>query len=137
MAWEGTLGSLRRRQNRRDRSWRRFRQAAPVDFTAGVLPGSVRMNLEIEAAPMEQLRFSLLLALCRLDIADGGLAGAAILLGIEGDLLALDQPRHPGALERGGMDENVLATIVRLNEAEAFLVIVEFHGARIHRNTFR
>jgi len=105
-----------------------------VDFTAGVLPGSVRMNLEIEAAPMEQLRFSLLLALCRLDIADGGLAGAAILLGIEGDLLALDQPTHPGALERGGMDENVLATIVRLNEAEAFLIIVELHGARIHRN---
>ena len=36
--------------------------------------------------------------------------------------------------KRGGVDENVLAAIVRLNEAEAFLVVVEFHGARIHRS---
>jgi hypothetical protein len=31
------------------------------------------------------------------------------------------------------MDENVLAAIVRLNEAETFLVVVELYGAHIHK----
>jgi hypothetical protein len=35
------------------------------------------------------------------------------------------------------VDENILAAVVRLNEAEAFLVVVEFHGARIHGVSFR
>jgi hypothetical protein len=35
--------------------------------------------------------------------------------------LAFDWATHPGALERGGVDEHVLAAIIRLNEAEAFL----------------
>jgi hypothetical protein len=30
------------------------------------------------------------------------------------------------------MDEHVLAAIVRLDEAEAFLTIVELYGARVH-----
>jgi hypothetical protein len=30
------------------------------------------------------------------------------------------------------VDEHVLAAIVRLDEAEALLVVVEFHGARNH-----
>ena len=68
-----------------------------------------------------------------LDIADGDLAGAAVFLGIESDFLAFDQSAHAGAFERGGMDENVLAAVVRLNEAEAFLVVVKLHGARIHQ----
>jgi hypothetical protein len=32
------------------------------------------------------------------------------------------------------MDEHVLAAIIRLNEAEAFLVVVELNGARIHKD---
>jgi hypothetical protein len=40
---------------------------------------------------------------------------------------------HSGALKRGGMDENILAAIVGLNEAEAFLAVVEFHRAGIHK----
>src|SRR6185369_15355101 len=68
-----------------------------------------------------------------LDVVDGDLAGAAVLGGVEGDLLALAQPAQPGALERGGVHEHVLAAVVRLNEAEAFLVVVEFHSARVHR----
>ncbi len=88
----------------------------------------------IEAARKERLRFVVLRRLRRLDIGDGGFAGALVFRGVEGDLLALHQPTHSGALKRGGVDENVLAAIVRLNEAEAFLVVVEFHGARIHRS---
>src|SRR5215207_4625524 len=68
-----------------------------------------------------------------LDVGDGDLAGAAVLGSVEGDLLALNKPAQPGALERSRMDEHVLAAVVRLDEAEAFLIVVEFHGARIHR----
>jgi hypothetical protein len=32
------------------------------------------------------------------------------------------------------VDEDVLAAVIRLDEAEAFLVVVELHGARIHRD---
>jgi hypothetical protein len=77
-------------------------------------------------------RFAIAKALRRLDVAYGDLAGAAVFLGIEGNLLAFDQSAHSGTLERGGVDENVLAAVVRLNEAEAFLVIVKLYGARIH-----
>jgi hypothetical protein len=68
----------------------------------------------------------------RLDGAHGDLTGTTVLLGIERDLLALDQPAHSGAFERGGVNEDVLAAIIRLNEAKAFLVVIELHGARIH-----
>lgn len=75
----------------------------------------------------------LLVASRRLDGADGNLAAAAILLRIEGDLLALDQSTHSGALERGRVNEDVLAAVVRLNEAEAFLIVVELYGAGNHK----
>src|SRR3954470_21359226 len=68
-----------------------------------------------------------------LDGVDGDLAGAAVLGGVEGDLLALDEAAQARALQRGGVDEHVLGAVVRLDEAEAFLVVVEFHGARNHR----
>jgi hypothetical protein len=68
----------------------------------------------------------------RLDGAHGDLAGPAVFLGIERDLLALDQPAHSSALERGSVNEDVLAAVIRLNEAKAFLVVIELHGARIH-----
>ena len=61
------------------------------------------------------------LALCRLDVVDGNLAGAAILRRVEGNLLAFDEAAHAGALKSGGMDEHVLAAVVRLDEAEALL----------------
>lgn len=93
------------------------------------------MSLDVEAA--RRAASMLEPALYRLDVADGSLAGAAIFLRIEGDLLAFDQPTHSRALKRGGMNEDVLAAVVRLNEAEALLVVVEFHGARIHGVAFR
>jgi hypothetical protein len=73
-----------------------------------------------------------ILALRRLDICNRGLAGAAIFLGIEDNLLALDQSAHSGALQRGGVDEHILTAVIRLDEAKAFLVVVELYGARIH-----
>src|SRR3970040_523241 len=67
-----------------------------------------------------------------LDRADGDLAGARIVLGIELHLLAFAQAVDACPLERGGVDENVPLAVVRLNEAEALLVIVELNGARSH-----
>jgi hypothetical protein len=77
--------------------------------------------------------FGCALASRRLDCSDRKLAGAAILLNIKTDLLALDQPAHSGAFERGGMNENIVAAVIRLNEAETFLVIVKLNGTSIHR----
>ena len=37
-----------------------------------------------------------------------------------------------GTLERGGVNEYVLAAVVRRNEAVALLVVVELHGALSH-----
>jgi len=43
-----------------------------------------------ETAPEEAVSFRCSQMLCGLNVADGDLAGAAVLAGIEGDLLALD-----------------------------------------------
>jgi hypothetical protein len=42
--------------------------------------------------------------------------------GIERNVLALHKPAHSGAFERRGMNENVLAAVIRLNEAEALFI---------------
>ena len=68
----------------------------------------------------------------RLDVVDGDLAGAAIFSRVEGDLLAFAEAADAGALKGGGVNEHVLAAIVRLDEAEALLVVVELNGARNH-----
>src|SRR5215204_6175829 len=68
-----------------------------------------------------------------LDGVDGALAGAAVFGGVEGNLLALDKPAHSSALQSGRVDEHVPGAVLRLDKAEAFLVVVEFHGARNHR----
>src|SRR3954454_24702114 len=76
------------------------------------------------------------LALRSLDVVDRDLAGAAVLGGVEGHLLAFNEAADAGALERRRMDEHVLAAVVGLDEAEAFLIVVEFHGARGHGSSF-
>src|SRR3954451_9390968 len=71
-------------------------------------------------------------ALRGLQVGGRSLAAALVGLDLEGNLLALDETAHAGALESGGMNEHVLAAVVRLNEAVALLVVLEFHGARRH-----
>src|SRR5258708_38521541 len=67
-----------------------------------------------------------------LDVADGDLAGAAVRLSVKGDFLTLVEGRDAGPLQSRGVDEHVLAAIVRLDEAETLLTIVELYGARVH-----
>src|SRR5258706_10006890 len=71
-------------------------------------------------------------ALERLDGADRDFAGTAVFLRVEGDLLTFAETANAGALQSGGVDEHVLAAIIRRDEAETLLTIVELYGARNH-----
>ena len=71
--------------------------------------------------------------LCSLDVIDGDFASAAVFARVEADLLAFDQAAQTGAFKSRGMDKDVLAAVVRLNEAETTLCVVEFNHAGIHR----
>jgi len=60
---------------------------------------------------------------CRSDGAQifrGGLACLSIGNNIERDFLSLVEAMHPGAFDRADVHENILAAIIRLDEAEAF-----------------
>jgi putative tryptophan/tyrosine transport system substrate-binding protein len=60
------------------------------------------------------------------------LAGPSISNNFERDLLSLIEAVHSRAFDRADMDEDVLAAIVRLNEAKAFLAIEPLHGSLRH-----
>ena len=57
------------------------------------------------------------------DVRHGGLAAAAVYLGVKRDLLALDQHVDAGALKRGGMNKHVFAAVFRLDEAKPFCAL--------------
>ncbi|MFK4663815.1 hypothetical protein ABIF76_004669 [Bradyrhizobium ottawaense] len=52
-----------------------------------------------------------------------GLAGPAVSNDVEGHLLSFIETAHAGAFNRADMNEDVLASLVWLNEAEAFLAV--------------
>src|SRR5262245_51553993 len=56
-------------------------------------------------------------------------AAAAVVLDLEGDLVALVEGGHAGPLKSGSVYEDVLAAVFGLNEAEAARMIEEFHCA--------
>jgi hypothetical protein len=62
------------------------------------------------------------------------LARAAIGDDIEADVLSLAEVAQTGAFDRADMDENVLATVCRLNEAKALLAVKPLHNSLIHRD---
>jgi hypothetical protein len=62
------------------------------------------------------------------------LARAAIGDDIEADVLSLAEGAQTGAFDRADMDENVLATVCRLNEAKALLAVKPLHNSLIHRD---
>ena len=61
-----------------------------------------------------------------------GLAGLAIGNNIEGDFLPLIEATHPGALDRADMDEDILAAVIRLDEAKAFLAVEPLYRTLRH-----
>ena len=61
-------------------------------------------------------------------------AGAAVGNDVVGNLLPLVEGVHAGAFNRADMNEDVLATVLRLNEAEAFLAVKPLYNTRVHLN---
>jgi len=68
-----------------------------------------------------------------LKLSGGGLAAPAVLLEFERDLLAFLQASEASALDRGDVDEDVIAALVGLDEAKAFLAVKPFYGSGSHR----
>src|ERR1700722_20713224 len=60
------------------------------------------------------------------------LARAAIGYDLVADLLALAQRSQAGALAGADVNEHVVATVVRLNEAEALGCVKPLHGSHAH-----
>ena len=90
-----------------------------------------------DALQLDQIEACKTCALRGLDRAYGDLAGAAVFLGVVSDLLAFDETTHTSPLESGRMDEHVLAAVVRGDEAEALLVVVELNRALVHEHAFQ
>jgi hypothetical protein len=57
------------------------------------------------------------------------LSGPTVGNDVERNLLALIETLHAGAFDRADMHKDVLAAIIRLNEAEAFLAVEPLNGA--------
>ncbi len=75
---------------------------------------------------------SLSFGLRELQVACRGFTRAAVSLNLERYLLTFNEPAQTGALKCADMDEYVLAAVIGLNEAVAFLTVVPFHDAHIH-----
>jgi hypothetical protein len=57
---------------------------------------------------------------------------ATLAYDVVADLLPLIEVAHAGTFDCGNVDENVLSTIVGLNETEALLGIKPFYRSRRH-----
>jgi hypothetical protein len=77
---------------------------------------------------------------CRSDgaqIFGRGLARLSISDNVVRDLLSLVEAMHSGAFDRADMHEHILAAVIRLDEAKAFLAIEPFHGSLCHISSLR
>jgi hypothetical protein len=72
----------------------------------------------------------------RCQILSRGLARFAVCDRLELDLLAFSERAHIRAFDRTYMDENVLASVFRLNEAESFLSVEELDCSNLHDKPF-
>jgi len=64
-------------------------------------------------------------------------AGPAIKYHLEGDLLSFVEAMHPGAFDSTDVHEHILAAVIRLDEAEAFLAIKPFYRTLRHMTFFQ
>src|SRR5262249_61114803 len=67
-------------------------------------------------------------------IARRRFAGPAIKCHLEGDLLSLVEAVHSGAFDSADVHEHILAAVIGLNEAEAFLAIKPFYCTLRHND---
>jgi hypothetical protein len=66
-------------------------------------------------------------------IVRGRLAAPAIGDNVKGHFLTLVEAPQTSALYGADMNENVIAALIRLDEAKAFLAVEPFHGSGLHR----
>jgi hypothetical protein len=62
----------------------------------------------------------------------GRLAGAAVCNDFERKLLPLVEGAHAGAFNGADMNEDILASLVGLNETKSLLAVKPLHSSRIH-----
>jgi hypothetical protein len=60
------------------------------------------------------------------------LAGSSVCDDFEFELLSLVEGAQAGTLDRADVNEHILAAVVRLNEAKAFLAVEPLYSARTH-----
>jgi len=60
------------------------------------------------------------------------LAATSVRDGIERDFLPLVDGAHAGAFDRADMNEDIIAAGLRLNEAEALLIVKPSRNTRMH-----
>jgi hypothetical protein len=65
-------------------------------------------------------------------IVGRGLARPSIGYDLERDLLSLIEAMHSGAFDGADVHEHILAAVIRLNEAEAFLAIEPLYRSLRH-----
>src|SRR5262249_24681583 len=75
-------------------------------------------------------------SLLRRNAADGELAGARVSLHVEAHLLTFVQACEAGALQRGGVNEHVLAAVVRRDESVTLAAVVKLHCTSRHNRPF-
>jgi hypothetical protein len=72
-----------------------------------------------------------------LQIIGGRLSGPSIGDNLIRDLLSLAEAAHPGPLDGADVHENILAAVIRLDEAKAFLVVEPLYGSLRHGHFFQ
>jgi hypothetical protein len=65
-------------------------------------------------------------------IVGRGLARPSIGYDLERDLLSLIEAMHSGAFDGADVHEDILASVIRLNEAEAFLAVEPLYRSLRH-----
>src|ERR1700723_1979496 len=72
-----------------------------------------------------------------LQVVRRGLASLSICDEVKSNLLSLVQAVESGALNGADVHEDILAAIVRLDEAKAFLAVEPLYGSLRHENFFQ
>jgi len=67
-----------------------------------------------------------------LQIVRRGLACPSIGNNVESNLLSLAEGTHASAFDRADVHEDILAAVIWLDKAEAFLIVEELHGSLRH-----
>jgi len=73
--------------------------------------------------------------LCRPQVLCGALSSSAVGHDFEADFLAFVEPMHPGPLDSGDVDENILAPVIRLDETKTLAGVKELYDTGRHRDS--